>query len=623
MAIVLKHLKGFNSISRGSVRAHPRIPSQLIYVSGSQVIIAQEDVHAPQCLLRGHDDRITAFALSASGSLVATGQGGQNSDVVIWDTASASARSRFQEHDMEVVSLAFSPDERLLLTVGHEKDQKLYVLDTSTGKIVGKQVMEYNKRVCASAFGAFQANLYTFATATTDGDLNIWTIDPYTGLISGHKVVTGTVRRYWTSLVFGADGQWLYGGTTSGDVVMVNVLRRAVQMTHPACANGVGAMTLSSNGRLLVGGGDGTITLFTSDHMWREIRPFVSVPGSITSLSPNCDGSALIVGTAQGGVYRVASGSISVATLERSHSAPVRGVSFSPGSCDSVATCSDDGTVSIWGMAPANWGYAQLGRVEGGNAGAALCVALTHDSVVSGWADGFLRCHSRGQAGPGGVLAQSWVIPGAHSLAHSVGVTAVKMANRGQFAATGGAGGELRVWDVRSREMVSHMKLHTAAITDLSVLSDDAHLVAASEDRSWSIWDLHQERSRASWRTPSLIRGMALSPDQVTVVTASQDRQLTFFDIRAPEPVRVVPLAHAGEVGAVAIDPSGRFLLSGGADAVIKMWELRSGALITETVGHTSGVTKMAFAPVAAAPGPVQMVSAGLDGVVGMWEVAV
>ena len=57
-------------------------------------------------------------------------------------------------------------------------------------------------------------------------------------------------------------------------------------------------------GILMVAGGDGSISAFTNDHMWRDIRPFVTVPGSITSISPVCDGTALLVGTAQGHVYR-------------------------------------------------------------------------------------------------------------------------------------------------------------------------------------------------------------------------------------------------------------------------------------------------------------------------------
>lgn len=56
------------------------------------------------------------------------------------------------------------------------------------------------------------------------------------------------------------------------------------------------------------------------------------------------------------------------------------------------------------------------------------------------------------------------------------------------FVLTGGAGGEVRAWDLRSREMASNMKLHNGPISDLAVLSDDAHAVVASEDRSLSLW---------------------------------------------------------------------------------------------------------------------------------------
>lgn len=48
---------------------------------------------------------------------------------------------------------------------------------------------------------------------------------------------------------------------------------------------------------------------------------------------------------------------------------------------------------------------------------------------------------------------------------------------------TGGMGGEIRAWDMRSREMAAHMKQHTARISSLAVMGDDVHVLAASEDR--------------------------------------------------------------------------------------------------------------------------------------------
>jgi hypothetical protein len=57
-----------------------------------------------------------------------------------------------------------------------------------------------------------------------------------------HPWTAGSVRRTFTSMVFSRDGAWLYAGTTSGDIVTINVLRAAVQLVHPACGGGIGGM---------------------------------------------------------------------------------------------------------------------------------------------------------------------------------------------------------------------------------------------------------------------------------------------------------------------------------------------------------------------------------------------
>lgn len=70
------------------------------------------------------------------------------------------------------------------------RDQKLFVLDTATNKIVTKAVMEFRKRVTASAWAPPKGNVYEFATAT-DSEVTLWNLDPYTGMLSQRKVVTG------------------------------------------------------------------------------------------------------------------------------------------------------------------------------------------------------------------------------------------------------------------------------------------------------------------------------------------------------------------------------------------------------------------------------------------------
>jgi hypothetical protein len=44
------------------------------------------------------------------------------------------------------------------------------------------------------------------------------------------KVTSGSVRRTINCLCFSADGAWLFAGTASGDILTINVARKAVQV---------------------------------------------------------------------------------------------------------------------------------------------------------------------------------------------------------------------------------------------------------------------------------------------------------------------------------------------------------------------------------------------------------
>lgn len=156
------------------------------------------------------------------------------------------------------------------------------------------------------------------------------------------------MRRQITCLCFSADGAWLFAGTTSGDVLSINVARKAVQvggspvakpmrmnagtacdeprrqqgrlvpaaecwcclplppqLMHPVAPAGVGALLLTSSGQLLVGCADGSIRGFSFQQPRQDAPPVASVPGAITSMSATDGGASLLVGTRDGDVFAV------------------------------------------------------------------------------------------------------------------------------------------------------------------------------------------------------------------------------------------------------------------------------------------------------------------------------
>lgn len=77
--------------------------------------------------------------------------------------------------------------------------------------------------------------------------------------------------------------------------------------------------------------------------------------------------------------------------------------------------------------------------------------------------------------------------------AHADGVTALALSHNTKFLLSGGACGEVRMWELRSRELISHLKDHTQRVTGIALLDDDCGAVSCSRDRSIARWDLTTE----------------------------------------------------------------------------------------------------------------------------------
>jgi WD40 repeat protein len=55
---------------------------------------------------------------------------------------------------------------------------------------------------------------------------------------------------------------------------------------------------------------------------------------------------------------------------------------------------------------------------------------------------------------------------------------------------TGGVQGEVRLWEMRSRELVSDFKEHSLPVTQVLLYDDDVHAISCSRDKSFLCWDL-------------------------------------------------------------------------------------------------------------------------------------
>lgn len=644
--IELEHAIGFAGSVPGALLYHPN-GKDFIYVAGGCVVICDFTDPHNQVFLRGHDGNISCLAMSASGRYLASGQYGENADVVVWDYENKKLLYRLCEHDFGIQDIAFSDDERLLATVGDVRDKKMFVWDLATGYINASvnQTPLPTERV---AFGGMVKNIKRRETTNyqlvTCGDKKIflWALNPISGELSAAPVSMHAFVRDFTCLLFSADREWLFAGTTTGDFACINVKNKLHQHAVHVCSGGVHSLALAAGGRVVAGGGDGSVLVFQGGGRDWVDEGIISLSGSVKSVHASPDGSEVLCGTSEGFIHRVRVGSGTLAALlvAENHAHAGAGLGESAGSSasaagslmsdggaakpassfvggvvsvsyaadvsDKFATVSEDNTVRIWDASD----YTVPVKAFVKDGGHPTSVAYSLDALLSGWEDGQLRCH---HADTGEHL---WSVADAHR----GGITSVLISNNQRFCLTGGVAGEVRVWELRSREMVSHLKEHTMGVTRLCLFDDDVHALSCSRDRSFLCWDLKREK-RISSHTQRMgaIHSVALSRDQSLVMTVGQEKRITYWDLRTPEPVMVIDKAHSdgdAEATAIAVAGSLDVFATGGSDASVKLWDVRMGLCLSEGVGHSGTIRDLKFSP-----DDRQLTSVAQDGGIFVWNV--
>jgi len=333
----------------------------------------------------------------------------------------------------------------------------------------------------------------------------------------------------------------------------------------------------------------------------------------------------------------------------------VDGISFAPNINDQFATVGSDNTVRIWDLTA----YSCTSITHVRAAGHPQTIAYAGEFHMSGWQDGSLRVYysnpsimanlsdtnnnntlSNGRnynnasplrttnnrkIGNGGIIGTRedkgylWSIPDAHSSA-SGGITCLGLSHNQRFCVTGGGDARVRVWDMRSREMVSAFVEHGGPINDIAIYKDDAHILSCSSDKSFMCWDLRREaRISSHTQRSGGINAIAISRDQSLVITSGLEGKLQLWDLREPAPVLSIAPIHGNDGHALTLAPahSKDIVVTGGTDGIVKFWDIRStSSPLAECVGHSGNVKKVAWSP-----DDKQLVSVGQDGAILLWNV--
>ncbi|KAF8281271.1 Component of motile flagella 15 [Trypanosoma cruzi] len=611
--LTLESVIGFGGRIPNSIIAHPD-GENLVYGLGACIVIQKINDRSASSFLYGHNDKISCITVSSSGRFVASGQvthAGFQADVCIFDYDERRMVHRMLLHKVKVQALAFSKDERYLVSIGGVDDKAVVVWDVSTGRPLCGAPAHHTE---SKAVAFFNSNCEKLITAGV-GSLRVWTIDPDDRKMSPSDVNMGTVRRCITTIVVEETDRYAYCGTTSGDVLCVLLERdaNAFKMSGPQnkLPGGINSMILTRSGDVLVGSGSGEVTLLSKINL--TVLKSVTVQGAVSGIAVVQQG--FIVGTEESNVYLVESGNFNAELRLTCHSDTVNDAIFPEGFSALFATCCGP-DIRVWNASNSN----ELLRIQISGL-LCNCIQFTKDGslIVSGWDDGKLRAF-----GP-----QSGKLVFAVNDAHkregiknmggsSSGVTAVCVDSTSEHIISGGADGLVRFWEVRGAtcELVASMKEHKATVNAICISKNNLECVSASDDGSCIVWDLVRHVRRDVIYSQTRFRAVEYFVDESQLLTTGTNKTITWWDTVDCGAIREIPGSKTGEVNSLSISTDGRFFVTGGNDRIVKVWGYDEGVCVAVGLAHSCNIQK-----VRVSPDNKKIVSVGDEGAIMIWSV--
>ncbi|MBW4543044.1 MAG: NACHT domain-containing protein [Symplocastrum torsivum CPER-KK1] len=493
-------------------------------------------------------DRIVSVAFSPDGKLLATG------DVVgqvrIWQVVDGQQLISFQGHTNWVASIAFSSDGKLLAVTG-SSDSTVKLWEVITGQCV--RILPGHTGWVSSV--AFSPDGQTLASGSSDLTVRLWEVSTGQCL----RILQGHTDRVW-SVAFSPDGQTLASGSNDLTVRLWEVSTGQCLRILQGHTDRVRSVAFSPNGQTLASGSaDQTVKLWevSTGHCLKTLQEDTNGTRTI-AFSP--DGRILASGNYDQTVklWEVSTGQC--LRILQGHTDRVWSVAFSPDG-QTLASGSDDQTVRLWEI----------------NTGQGLRILQGHANNIGSVA---FSCDS-------------------------------------QWLASGSGDKAVRLWEANTGQCWKTLQGHSKAVTSVA-FSPNSQTLASSGDNTVRLWEvttghcLHVLQGHGSW----WVQCVAFSPDGKTLASGSGDQTVKLWEVSTGQCLRVLQ-GHHSEVRCVAFSRDSQLLASGSRDGTVRLWEVSTGQCLNALQGHNDWVECVAFSP-----DGQTLASSSNDQTVRLWEVS-
>uniref|UniRef100_A0A8C6VNU7 WD repeat domain 90 n=1 Tax=Naja naja TaxID=35670 RepID=A0A8C6VNU7_NAJNA len=486
----LKAVIGYNGNARGNMVWNPDT-GFFAYSCGCVLIV--EDLHSgSQQHWLGHPEEISTLALSHNAQVLASasaqGGGDRRCQICIWNVQNRTCEKILFHHENQVQAMAYSQDDRFLVTLGDYVDRVVALWNSQTYDLVSSTRLAEPVHDLAfnplsvgqlACVGKGAVTFWLMKQQGSDINLKVQRV-PAPDALGGVEL---------TSMCY-SSGCLLYTGTSTGQICSWDTETNCCFMTWEAVDGEIGVLQCRHN-RLVSGSNAKKIQIWSvaavqelrvkgSDARSNSVllEQEITLDGTIVSAAFDDGMDMGIVGTTAGTLWYINWTENTSIRLISGHKNKVSEVAFSPGESH-FATCAEDGSVRVWSLASLEL-VVQFQVLNQ----SCLCLAwspvptsingLESHHIVAGYSDGTIRLFS---------ISRTEMELKMHP--HSVAVRALGYSADGREQTT------MLSWPtgMTIRVLTDHRPspLTLSSYTELGTEGSDLWL-ASSSDRRVSVW---------------------------------------------------------------------------------------------------------------------------------------
>ncbi|MGC2300239.1 MAG: TIR domain-containing protein [Acidobacteriaceae bacterium] len=425
--------------------------------------------------LTGHTKNITSIAFSPDGTIVAAGA--EDNTILLWDVRSRRLLGTLTGHLETVTSLLFDPDGEVLFS------------GSADGTIIQWDLQEIKPASTpVKSFGAAISSIFL----SPDGHLRALALENDRAILINVNQDPPLGRRIRapdsgsSNIAFSPDGRLLASAGEFGDIELWDVATGAPN-GPPLSGHEkqVSSLAYAPNGKMLVSGSmDGTMIFWDMVSRNALGPPLQVFRSPVWSLACSPDSSKLAAAGDAALVFWDLATRKQLGPPITSQKDRIWALAFSPdGSL--LASAGNSLVVSIWKNDRQGGLVRTLGSPVRGDDWELM------PAGVSFHPNGTLLAMST----PGHSVTL-WNVRSGRPLppllyGHTEAVSSVAFSGDGKVLASGGADGQIRLWDVDSHEWIGTLGTESNAVHGIAFSPREGILASVSEDDSIVFWDVN------------------------------------------------------------------------------------------------------------------------------------